>query len=64
MLILIVTGKLQAEVRRLQASLEEKRQSRLEFSEAIIQDARSRLETIRSSVGISLTPKYFLLSSL
>ncbi|PPQ72775.1 hypothetical protein CVT24_012801 [Panaeolus cyanescens] len=41
--------KLQTEVRRLQICLEEKRQSRLELSDSIIQDARSRLESIRSS---------------
>jgi len=43
-------GKLQAEVRRLQASLEEKRHTRLESSQSIIQDARTRIETFRNTV--------------
>ncbi|KAJ3501719.1 hypothetical protein NLJ89_g9213 [Agrocybe chaxingu] len=43
------TAKLQAEVRRLQESLEQKRQHRLESSENLIQDARSRLESFRNS---------------
>lgn len=48
------TNKLQAEVRRLQDSLEEKRLHRLESSESIIQDARSRIESVRKSqVGVT-----------
>ncbi|KAF9000224.1 hypothetical protein BDQ17DRAFT_1359844 [Cyathus striatus] len=43
------TVKLQAEVRRLQTSLEEKRQHRLESSESLIQEARGRLESIQKS---------------
>lgn len=43
-------AKLQTEVRRLQDSLETKRQSRLELSESILQDARSRLDSFRNSV--------------
>ncbi|KDR84289.1 hypothetical protein GALMADRAFT_237043 [Galerina marginata CBS 339.88] len=50
------TAKLQAEVRRLQDSLEEKRHSRLEFSETVIQDARSRLDSFRNS-QLGLTAK-------
>ncbi|TFK24728.1 hypothetical protein FA15DRAFT_756382 [Coprinopsis marcescibilis] len=45
------TGKLQTEVRRLQDTLEEKRHHRLETSESLLNDAKSRLETIRSSIG-------------
>ncbi|PPQ78908.1 hypothetical protein CVT25_002368 [Psilocybe cyanescens] len=43
------TAKLQHEVRRLQESLEEKRHNRLELSETILQDARSRLDSFRTS---------------
>jgi hypothetical protein len=43
-------AKLQTEVRRLQDSLETKRQSRLELSESILQEARSRLDSVRNSV--------------
>jgi hypothetical protein len=46
-----IIDKLQAEVRRLQDSLEEKRLHRLESSESIIQDARSRIESVRKSVS-------------
>ncbi|TFK43926.1 hypothetical protein BDQ12DRAFT_643723 [Crucibulum laeve] len=49
------TAKLQAEVRRLQVSLEEKRQHRLESSESLLQDARVRLESIyKSHAGITV----------
>jgi len=48
--IIVPLAKLQAEVRRLQESLEEKRLHRLESSEHLIQDARTRLESFRSSV--------------
>lgn len=44
-------AKLQTEVRRLQESLEEKRHSRLELSETILQDAKSRLDSFRNSVN-------------
>ncbi|KAF9480191.1 hypothetical protein BDN70DRAFT_877945 [Pholiota conissans] len=48
------TAKLQTEVRRLQDSLETKRHSRLELSESILQEARSRLDSVRNSqVGVS-----------
>jgi len=46
-----IIDKLQAEVGRLQDSLEEKRLYRLESSESIIQDARSRIESVRKSVS-------------
>lgn len=45
-----MSAKLQTEVRRLQESLEEKRLSRLESSETILQDARSRIQSFRGSV--------------
>ncbi|KAF8883152.1 hypothetical protein CPB84DRAFT_1851011 [Gymnopilus junonius] len=51
-----LTAKLQAEVRRLQESLEEKRHTRLEFSETILQEAKSRLDSFRSS-QVGLTAK-------
>jgi vacuolar-type H+-ATPase subunit H len=47
------TAKLQAEVRRLQEGLEQQRMHRLESSESILQDARSRIEMLQSSVSIS-----------
>ncbi|KAJ2930403.1 hypothetical protein H1R20_g6698, partial [Candolleomyces eurysporus] len=48
------TAKLQSEVRRLQEALEEKRQHRLESSETILTEARSRLESVRkNTVGTS-----------
>ncbi|KAF8165772.1 hypothetical protein B0H34DRAFT_763197 [Crassisporium funariophilum] len=50
------TAKLQAEVRRLQESLEDKRHSRLELSETILQDARTRIESVRNS-QLGLTAK-------
>ncbi|PPQ95877.1 hypothetical protein CVT26_015569 [Gymnopilus dilepis] len=50
------TNKLQAEVRRLQESLEEKRHSRLESSETILRDAKSRLDSFRNS-QVGLTAK-------
>ncbi|KAG2013038.1 hypothetical protein CC2G_009975 [Coprinopsis cinerea AmutBmut pab1-1] len=40
------TAKLQAEVRRLQELVEEKRQHRLESSDSIIQEAKLRLQTV------------------
>ncbi|KAJ7265355.1 hypothetical protein B0H12DRAFT_1100459 [Mycena haematopus] len=45
------TSKLQADVRRLQNALEEKREHRLESSESIIIDARARIEAMHRSVG-------------
>jgi hypothetical protein len=42
--------KLQTEVRRLQDRLEAKRQSRLELSESILQESRSRLDSATNSV--------------
>ncbi|KAJ7094351.1 hypothetical protein C8R44DRAFT_890384 [Mycena epipterygia] len=45
------TSKLQSEVRRLQNALEEKREHRLESTESILVDARSRLESLQRSVG-------------
>ncbi|KAG5638081.1 hypothetical protein H0H81_001931 [Sphagnurus paluster] len=42
-------AKLQSEVRRLQDSLEERRLHRLQFSDTILQDARSRLEALHTS---------------
>ncbi|KAF5371188.1 hypothetical protein D9758_004215 [Tetrapyrgos nigripes] len=45
------TLKLQADVRRLQDELEEKRQHRLEMSESILQDARSRIESLNTKIG-------------
>ncbi|KAG5648703.1 hypothetical protein DXG03_000050 [Asterophora parasitica] len=44
-------AKLQSDVRRLQDTLEERRHHRLEFSDNILKDARSRLEAIHSSLG-------------
>ncbi|KZP21552.1 hypothetical protein FIBSPDRAFT_931580 [Athelia psychrophila] len=41
------TTKLQIEVHRLQQDLEQRRQHRLELSEEILQDARSRLQTLQ-----------------
>lgn len=46
----MIPAKLQAEVRRLQESLEEKRLSRLESSENILQDARLRIQSFRDLV--------------
>ncbi|KAJ7784187.1 hypothetical protein B0H16DRAFT_1356160 [Mycena metata] len=47
------TSKLQADVRRLQNALEEKREHRLESSESIIVDARARLEALhRATTGM------------
>ncbi|KAL1727570.1 hypothetical protein EV714DRAFT_253750 [Schizophyllum commune] len=43
------TKKLQAELRRVQEELEEKRMHRLETSESLIQDARSRIHTFQQS---------------
>ena len=43
-------AKLQIEVRRLQESLETKRHSRLEESDTILKDARSRLDSVRNAV--------------
>ncbi|KAF7335245.1 hypothetical protein MSAN_02335000 [Mycena sanguinolenta] len=45
------TSKLQADVRRLQNALEEKREHRLESSESIITDARARIEAMHRSVS-------------
>ncbi|KAH7887501.1 hypothetical protein F5I97DRAFT_1860900 [Phlebopus sp. FC_14] len=43
------TDKLQAEVRRLQDDLELRRLQRLDFSGSLLQDVRSRLESLQSS---------------
>ncbi|KAL1747263.1 hypothetical protein HDZ31DRAFT_32388 [Schizophyllum fasciatum] len=43
------TKKLQAELRRLQEELEEKRMHRLETSESLIQDARSRIHSFQQT---------------
>ncbi|KXN84412.1 hypothetical protein AN958_12641 [Leucoagaricus sp. SymC.cos] len=43
------TIKLQTEVRRLQEALEEKRSHRLESSGTLLQDARSRIESLRET---------------
>jgi len=56
-------AKLQSEVRRLQESLEEKRHIRLESSEHLIQDARSRLESVRNSVSILMHSIILVLNS-
>lgn len=54
---LYVSAKLQTEVRRLQEVLEEKRLHRLESSEHLIKDAKTRLESFRNSVSIfSISP--------
>ncbi|ESK94111.1 hypothetical protein Moror_12778 [Moniliophthora roreri MCA 2997] len=45
------TSKLQAEVRRLQDDLQEKRQHRLECSESIIQGARSHIQSLHDALG-------------
>lgn len=50
------TAKLQTEVHRLQESLEEKRLSRLESSENILQGARSRIQSFRD-LQLGLTVK-------
>ncbi|EGO02250.1 hypothetical protein SERLA73DRAFT_71392 [Serpula lacrymans var. lacrymans S7.3] len=44
-------SQLQAEVRRLQEELEQRRFQRMESSESLLQDARSRLEALQQSVG-------------
>lgn len=46
-----IAAKLQTEVRRLQKDLEQRRQHRLELSEEILHEARSRLETLQNYVG-------------
>ena len=46
----LIKAKLQTEVRRLQEMLEERRLCRLESSETILQDARSRIQSFRDSV--------------
>jgi hypothetical protein len=51
-------AKLQTEVRRLQDSLEEKRLSRLESSENILEDARLRIQSLRDWYLTSLTFDY------
>ncbi|KAJ7098587.1 hypothetical protein B0H15DRAFT_821313 [Mycena belliarum] len=48
------TSKLQSDVRRLQNALEEQREHRLESSEALLVDARSRLEMLQRTVGAPL----------
>jgi hypothetical protein len=45
------SAKLQSEVRRLEHDLEQRRQHRLELSEEILHDARSRLQTLQNFVG-------------
>ncbi|KAF8997538.1 hypothetical protein BDZ89DRAFT_970396 [Hymenopellis radicata] len=48
------TSRLQADVRRLQDDLAEKRMHRLESSESILQDARSQLEVLQRSLSPSV----------
>jgi cysteinyl-tRNA synthetase len=50
-----IAAKLQTEVRRLQKDLEQRRQHRLELSEEILHEARSRLETLQNYVGTHAT---------
>ncbi|KAF5392979.1 hypothetical protein D9757_001094 [Collybiopsis confluens] len=45
------TSKLQSEVRRLQDELEQKRILRMETTESLIQDARSRIQMLQSTIG-------------
>ncbi len=47
--------KLQADVRRLQDGLQEKRLDRLESSEYILQEARSQLEVLQQAVCFQLS---------
>jgi chromosome segregation ATPase len=57
-------NKVQNEVRRLQEALEEKRQHRLESSESILSEARSRLQSARNSVSTPvLLSRYVALNS-
>ncbi|OAX44070.1 hypothetical protein K503DRAFT_765392 [Rhizopogon vinicolor AM-OR11-026] len=51
------TDKLQAEVRRLQADLELRRLQRLESSESLLQDVRSRLESLHHPHSSSAIPE-------
>jgi hypothetical protein len=48
---LYLAAKLQSEVRRLEHDLEQRRQHRLELSEEILHDARSRLQTLQNYVS-------------
>ncbi len=50
-------ARLQADVRRLQDDLAEKRMHRLESSESILQDARSQLEALQRSLSPSVAPE-------
>ncbi|KAE9407242.1 hypothetical protein BT96DRAFT_914824 [Gymnopus androsaceus JB14] len=45
------TSKLQSEVRRLQNELEEKRILRMESTESLLKDARSRIQMLHASIG-------------
>ena len=55
--LILFVEKLQAELRRLQEELEEKRMHRLETSESLIQDARSRIHSFQqSSQTVRLMP--------
>ncbi|KAJ3964231.1 hypothetical protein EV361DRAFT_942574 [Lentinula raphanica] len=45
------TSKLQAEVRRLQDELEQKRLLRMESTESLLQNARSRIEMLHATLG-------------
>ncbi|KAJ7620065.1 hypothetical protein FB45DRAFT_1006753 [Roridomyces roridus] len=58
------TSKLQSDVRRLQAALEERREHRLESSESILADARARIEALHRSVGAPLSEQPELASVL
>ncbi|KAJ7724737.1 hypothetical protein DFH07DRAFT_1003651, partial [Mycena maculata] len=58
------TSKLQSDVRRLQAALEEQREHRLESSESILVDARARLEALHRTVGTPLREQPELTSVL
>lgn len=57
-----VAAKLQAEVRRLQKDLEQRRQHRLELSEEILHEARSRLESLQNYVRVNIQPHPFALA--
>lgn len=50
-----LVAKLQADVRRLQDDLHERRLHRLESSQSILQDARSRIQVLHDSVSIVYT---------
>lgn len=63
-LIGMPVAKLQAEVRRLQHDLQQQRQHRLELSEEILHEARSRLQTLQEYVGSRSLTFYVALAKL